>query len=79
MFYPILPSAYVFKEAPAREAYQLWYLSPSKRRLPTRWDHFLLGFGDLLIGLGKKVRNGSAYACCSEAKAMQVKPTGGSA
>lgn len=78
MFYPILPSSQVYEEQP-REHLNAWNAPPQLKSNPTRWDHFLLSLGDLLIIAGQRVRKGSAYCCSSEIKVMRVNPSGGRA
>lgn len=70
MFYPIIPGAHLYKDRREKELRPMEYMSRSERLLPTRWDNFLLRFGNLLIVTGEKVRSGSTYDPCAEPKAL---------
>ena len=70
MFYPIIPGAHLYQDRREKELRPVQYISRSEHPLPTRWDNFLLHFGNLLIVTGERVRSGSAYDSCVEPKAF---------
>lgn len=79
MFYPIITNAYVFREGSTRDFNETPCIFQNNCDAPTPWDYFLLHFGDLLIGIGKKVRNGSACTSCSESGVLHTDTSRGNA
>lgn len=62
MFYPLFDLAKNRQKELLVAAHSDCVLDQASRAVPTLVDRLLIGLGNALISLGKKVRSGSAYA-----------------